>query len=289
MAGAGLPVPEVIHGDGTLYRFSTNGKHKDQSGWYVLHDDGDVAAGAFGDWRSGISQTWCSKDTKAMTQTERRAHQQRMQAIAQQRDADTAHRHQQAAKATAARWQAASPATAHPYLTSKGVQAHGVKVEADGFLIVPMRDTAGKLWNIERINPADSKDKKGLYGGRRTGLYHSIGKPDGAVIVCEGYATGASIHEATGQAVAVAFNAGNLQAVAVALRAKYPCLTITIASDDDWKTAGNPGLAAARQAALAVGGKVAVPDFTGLPRGDKDTDFNDLHRLARAGVNGGDA
>ena len=58
------------------------------------------------------------------------------------------------------------------------------------------------------------------------------------VIVCEGYATGASIHEATGQAVAVAFNAGNLQAVAVALRAKYPCLTITIASDDDWKTAG---------------------------------------------------
>ena len=63
IAGAGLPVPEVIHGDGTLYRFSTNGKRMDQSGWYVLHDNGDLPAGVFGCWRSGLSQTWCSKDT----------------------------------------------------------------------------------------------------------------------------------------------------------------------------------------------------------------------------------
>ena len=57
IAGAGLPVPEVIHGDGTLYRFSTNGTRMDQSGWYVLHDDGDVPSGAFGFLHTNLSQT----------------------------------------------------------------------------------------------------------------------------------------------------------------------------------------------------------------------------------------
>ena len=132
IAGAGLPVPEVIHGDGTLYRFSTNGKRMDQSGWYVLHDDGDVPAGAFGCWRSGLSQTWCSKDTQAMTQAERSAHQQRMQAIAQQREADKAQRQHDAATAAAQRWEAALPAPAdHPYLVRKGIQPHGIKAEGE--------------------------------------------------------------------------------------------------------------------------------------------------------------
>ncbi|MFO1261793.1 MAG: DUF3987 domain-containing protein [Rhodoferax sp.] len=280
IAGAGLPVPEVIHGDGTLYRFSTNGKRMDQSGWYVLHDDGDVPAGAFGCWRSGLSQTWCSKDTQAMTQAERSAHQQRMQAIAQQREADKAQRQHDAATAAAQRWEAAEPAPAdHPYLAKKGVHAHGTRVESDGFLIVPMRDTNGKLWNIERINPANFKDKKGLLGGRRTGLYYSIGKPKGVLIVCEGFATGASIHEATGDAVAVAFNAGNLREVAQALHSKYPRLRLILAADDDAFTDGNPGITKATEAAKAVGGYLTKPHFSG-ERNDKETDFNDLHQQA---------
>lgn len=278
IAGAGLPVPEVIHGDGTLYRFSTNGKRMDQSGWYVLHDDGDLPAGAFGCWRSGLSQTWCSKDTQAMTQAERSAHQQRMQAIAQQREADKAQRQQDAATVAAQRWEAALPAPAdHPYLAKKGVHAHGTRVEPDGFLIVPMRDTNGKLWNIERINPANFKDKKGLLGGRRTGLYYSIGKPKGVLIVCEGFATGASIHEATGDAVAVAFNAGNLREVAQALHSKYPKLRLILASDDDAFTDGNPGITKATEAARAVGGYLTKPDF-GAQRSEAETDFNDLHQ-----------
>lgn len=280
IAGDRLPVPEVIHGDGTLYRFSTNGKRMDQSGWYVLYDDGDVPAGAYGCWRSGISKTWCSKDTKSMTPAERSAHLQRMQAIAQQREADKAQRQQDAATAAAQRWEAALPAPAdHPYLAKKGVHAHGTRVEPDGFLIVPMRDTNGKLWNIERINPANFKDKKGLLGGRRTGLYYSIGKPKGVLIVCEGFATGASIHEATGHAVAVAFNAGNLREVAQALHSKYPKLRLILAADDDAFTDGNPGITKATEAARAVRGHLIKPHFCG-ERNDKETDFNDLHQRA---------
>ena len=71
IAAAGLAVPEVIHGDGALHRYSSNGKRSDQSAWYVLHDDGDLPAGAFGCWRAGVSHTWCSKDVKPRSMSAR--------------------------------------------------------------------------------------------------------------------------------------------------------------------------------------------------------------------------
>ena len=80
----------------------------------------------------------------------------------------------------------------------------------------------------------------------------------------------------------VAFSAGNLMAVAVGLRAKYPDMGLTIAADDDFLTVGNPGMTAARAAAAAVGAKLAVPNFDGLVRGIKDTDWNDMAQLIRA-------
>ena len=277
IAGAGLPVPEVIHGDGKLYRFSSNGKRADQSAWYVLYDDGDIPAGAFGCWRSGLSQTWCSKDAKAMTQAERSAHQRRMQAIDQQRKADTAQRQQDAAAAAAKRWAAAAPAPAdHPYLVRKGMQPHGARVEGEA-LLIPLRDTAGKLHSLQAIGPEG--DKRFQPGGRIKGCYFGIGKPAGVLVIAEGVATGASIHEATGHAVACAMNAGNLLEVAQALHAKYPALRLILAADDDWKTDGNPGMVKAREAAQAVGGSLTKPDF-GEQRGDKETDFNDLHQRA---------
>jgi putative DNA primase/helicase len=278
IASAGMEAPDAIRGDGKLHRFSPSVKRRDDAGWYVLHLDG-VPAGVFGDWRTGLTQTWCSKADKAMTQAEREAHRQRIKAMQAERDAERAQRQHEASATAAARWQAATPTGTHPYLTAKGVQAHGTRVESDGYLVVPMRDADGKLWNIERINPADSKDKRGLPGGRRTGCYHSIGKPKDVLIVCEGFATSASIHEATGQAAAVAFTAGNLVPVAEALHAKYPALKIIIAADDDHLKDGNPGLTKATQAARAVGGLLAVPTFPG-DRPDKATDFNDLHQLA---------
>ncbi|TSE34147.1 DUF927 domain-containing protein [Tepidimonas taiwanensis] len=279
IAAAGLTPPDDIIPDGKLRRFASDGKRGDDAGWYVLHLDG-VPAGAFGCWRSGIKRRWCSKTREAMTPAEREAYRRKLQAMRQQRDADTAQRQQQAAQVAARRWQAAAPATAeHPYLSAKGVKPYGVKVEADGYLIVPMRDAGGKLWNIERINPRNSEDKKGLLGGRRTGCYHAIGKPEGVLIVCEGYATGASIHEATGCAVAVAFNAGNLEPVALALRSKYPDARLIVAADDDWRKEGNPGLTKASAAARAAGALLAVPRFP-ADRPDKAKDFNDLHQLA---------
>ncbi|MDR1647772.1 MAG: DUF927 domain-containing protein [Zoogloeaceae bacterium] len=114
-----------------------------------------------------------------------------------------------------------------------------------------------------------------MTGGRKAGCYFSIGKPKGVICIAEGYATAASVHEATGHAVAVAFDCGNLGPVAESLRAKLPDVRIVLCADDDRGTEGNPGLTKAREAAAAVGGVVAIPDF-GEGRADKWTDFNDM-------------
>lgn len=272
---AGLTPPDEIHADGKLHRFPSSERRGDDSGWYVVHTDG-VPAGAFGCWREGLTQHWCSKTSQAMTSVEREAHRQKVEAMRQQREADKTQRQQQAGQFALQRWQAATPATEHPYLTAKGVQDHGVKLEGEA-LLISMRDTVGTLHSLQVIDPEGGKRFQS--GGRIKGCYHAIGKPEGVLIVCEGYATGASIHEATGYAVAVAFNAGNLESVALALHQKCPALRLILAADDDWKTPGNPGMTKATQAARAVGGWVAVPTFP-ADRPVKATDFNDLHQLA---------
>ena len=218
MQGAGLPPPEVIHPDGHIHRFSANGKRGDTAGWYSFHADG-IPAGAFGDWRQDMSQTWCSKEGSSMTPEERQAHQQRMQALKTQQEAEKAKAQAEAAQSAQHLWDNASPCTSHPYLTAKGVQGHGVK-EFGGRLLIPLRDTTATLHSLQTI--MEDRQKRFHAGGRIQGCYHAIGKPDGRIVVCEGYATGASIHEATGLAVACAMTAGNLLAVAQALHAKYP-------------------------------------------------------------------
>src|SRR5262249_24794185 len=96
----------------------------------------------------------------------------------------------------------------------------------------------------------------------------------------EGWASAATVYEATGEAVAVAFNAGNLTAVARAFRERFGSLEIVIVADDDYITAGNPGRKKGFEAARAGGAKVTIPRFHNLQsRGNKDTDFNDLARL----------
>ena len=277
MQAAGLDAPDTIHDDGALHRFPTNGRRGDASGWYVLHTDG-VPTGTFGCWRAGLQSVWCAVATDNMTAMEREAHRQRIQAMRAQREAAEAARQKQDADNALMRWQTAMPHCHHPYLASKGVQPHGIKQDGDA-LLVPLRDTAGFLHSLQTIAPDGSKRFK----GRMKGCYHAIGKPKGRVIVCEGYATGASIHEATGEAVAVAFNAGNLMPVAKALHKAYPELALLIAADDDHHTDGNPGLSAAHEAAMAVGGFVVAPHFP-TERPPKATDFNDLANIAGLGA-----
>lgn len=269
---AGLVVPEYIEADGRLHRFSSSGRRGDRAGWYVLHD-GECVAGAFGCWRTGVQQTWCSQRREWLSGAEwaqlKRRQRQAVQAAKQQRQ-----RLQDGAAQRAQRlFNAASTDTAaHPYLRRKGVRGHGIRVGADTMLYVPVRDIAGVLHSVQCIDA--SGGKWFLAGGRTGGGFHLLGQADRQVVVCEGYATAASIHEATGLAVAAAFNAGNLRTVAKAFHQHG--YAVAVAADDDHSKAVNVGLDKAQAAALSVGGTLVKPVFLGTRR-DGDTDFNDLY------------
>lgn len=215
IVAAGINPPDMIEADGRLRGFASNGKRGDDSGWYTLHADG-IPAGAFGCWRSDLSQAWRMDIGRKLSAVEHAAHAERVQKMREQRETDTKARHAEAARKAAELWKAATPAGAdHPYLARKGVKAHGIRVH-DGALVVPMRDAAGEAHSLQFIAP--DGDKRFLPGGKVAGCYFSIGTPAGIVCIAEGVATAASIHEATGYAAAVAFNAGNLEAVARAAR-----------------------------------------------------------------------
>jgi len=117
--------------------------------------------------------------------------------------------------------------------------------------------------------------KNFLRGGRIAGcLFPLADKVEGPLVVCEGYATGASIYEAIGHAVFCAMHSANLLEVAKAARERWPQREIIIAADNDQFTDGNPGLTKATAAAKAIRAKLAVPQFKDLA--NKPTDFNDL-------------
>jgi len=197
-------------------------------------------------------------------------------------------KHAGAAREAATLWAAASDTGASPYLARKGVQPYGVRFAADGWLLVPLRDGAGTLWNVQRIAPERAQygtDKLFMKGGRKSGLWCLLGGVEGVLdpapavlLLAEGYATAASLHQATGYPVAVAFDAGNLAHVAKTLRALYPAALLVLCGDDDAQTqerrGHNPGRDKATAAARAVQGLAVFPQ--GVP--DGGTDFNDMHQ-----------
>ncbi len=267
MRAAGLaPHKEIdLRDDGKLTRYRVQGdKAGSRNGWAVLYSH-PIRSGAFGSWKTGETHTWRQATHKPQTPAERTELQRQLAAMRAARDAER-DKVQEEARARAAKlWTRARPATnVHPYLQRKSVGAYGVR-QLRELLLIPARDEHGQLHTLQFIGPDGAK--RFLSGGRIAGCYCPIGRPLDSLLICEGYATGATLYAATGRAVAVCFSAGNLQPVASALRAKFPDMSLIIVADNDVMTPGNPGLTRATQAARAVGGLVAVPRFEGVAHG----------------------
>ncbi len=267
---AGIIPPLSVIDDGQIHRFSSNGKSTDEAGWYVLHNDG-VAAGSFGNWRTSETHTWCADIGRPLTAAENVANKARIDAMKLQREADLLISQAEASIKATAIWDKATPCLTHDYLTRKGVKAYALK-QIDGSLVIPLRDGL-KIHSLEYIKANGDKSREPK--GRVTGCYFAIGKPSDIIRFAEGYATGASIHEATGDAVVVTFGINNLLEVAKTIRAKYPTIKLVICADDDLS---GVGIRKANEAAKQVGASVVIPIF-GENRTAKDKDFNDLHQL----------
>lgn len=307
LASNGLPTADVIVGDSVLHRFHVDGdKPHDRSGWYVLHLDAHPK-GVFGCNRryGGQSFKWSAKGAKRLSRAERKAAIAEMKAAQARRIAEEKVRHDAAAARANEIWNGAAGADpAHPYLVNKQVAAYGLRQgvwvkewhdegtgevfekRVENALLIPVKRSSKEIVSLQAIFPSKEnpigRGKDFLSDGAKRGCYFPIGKlteVDGrkVVVFCEGYATGASVHAATGLGVIVAFDAGNLEAVAVAMRPKLPNALFVFAADNDqWtmRPIKNPGLTRATEAAKAVGGVVALPVFADLQGRPKD--FNDL-------------
>lgn len=172
------------------------------------------------------------------------------------------------------------PAKGHPYLVGKGlaecdvlILQQAIQVEhviwEPGVLVIPLYNAQGDLTTCQTID--DAGHKYLLAGGRKAASFHPI-MGSAVFAICEGYATGLSVHLATGATVYVAVDAGNLLSVAEAVRSLHPHAEIILAADNDSapdKTT-NIGFIKAQEAAAAIGGHVALPPGSG--------DWNDYHQ-----------
>lgn len=276
MQGAGIEPPTNIVADGKLHRFTIPGdKPKSNNGFYVFHVD-EPPAGQFGCWKRGITRNWCGKEYKTLTPEEKARYAANMQAARKARESEQAKIQAECRKWCAEMWGKCLDATNdHPYLKRKGVNSYGLKLLKET-LLVPVRDMAGTLHGLSFIQKDGTKRFKG--GTDKAGHFYAIGAmKDSTAVVCEGYATAASIHHATGHLTFVAFDKGNLLAVSKVVRRQYPEARLILAADNDHFKVGNPGVAEATGAARAVSGLLAVPVFR--DESAKPTDFNDLATL----------
>ena len=257
---------------GRMTRFSPDGSKGDKAAWVRVFPDGDGAV--FGCWRDGTSFTWQRRregpppDAAELKRIRQRAEEARQAAEAEREAA-----YQEAAHKARRTWESAEQATGHPYLARKGISAHIARIRA-GWLVLPVLDKDGAIQSVQSVSLEG--EKRFMPGGKMQGGRCWLGDPAGAEVLAlvEGFATGASIHEATGWPVCVAFNAGNLRPVALDVRAASPNVKLIVCGDDDRHTEGNPGRQKALEAAGLVGAVAVFPVFDG----DDGTDFNDLHQ-----------
>lgn len=256
--------------DGNVHQFKT----ESSKGWYVFHEEFDRCWGAFGNWRTGDQWTWSSRKKSATraTDAEVRVLRQRLNAERQQHDDWRSKEAQHIWH-----WSRAAPAH-HPYLVAKHIEVHGVRwyrgnrvfneLPINNSLVVPIHDDEEELQAIHFITADGGKrnlgpTKGGHYWVDVPRLWHKT------LCVAEGFATAASVREATRKHCAVAFGHSGFTHVAKYIRTKFDPKRLIIVADGD-----DVSINSADAAARACDGLVFVAD-PGL-------DFNDMLRKEQA-------
>lgn len=248
-----------------------------KSGWYLynevassFNEGQQIGIAVFGDWRTGERITWCSRTQSSFTPSERAEyHAARAEMEKRQREEQEL-KWKEAEEKASDILKGAEPCISHEYLTNKGVGAYGVFKANDGRLIVPAMQVTGGYSSLQFISGDGSK--RFLTGGKLKGAFYFINGSIDTIYIAEGYSTAASVHEATGALVYIAFNAGNLYEIASMVKSNHEGCRIVMAADNDFKTETNVGKNKAMQAndGLGLDGVILPPEGF--------VDFNDAHQ-----------
>ena len=258
---AGLTPPDHIELDGRVHRFRSGTKGSkgagDKTGWYIAYGDG-IPAGRFGCWRAGIEQTWRAESDRSYSAAEEMALARRMSEAQSLRDAERKKSQEIVADTVADIWGSCTHASAdHPYLVRKNVLPHGSRVTGDGRLVVPLYDNAGNICSLQYIAADGSK----LYhaGGKTGGAFWVLGtiENQSKIYLAEGFATAATVHEATGAPCVVTYSASNLVPVTAFWREQMGALfELIVVADND---VSGTGQKYADQCAAKYGVRVVMP------------------------------
>jgi putative DNA primase/helicase len=177
-------------------------------------------------------------------------------------------------------------ASIHPYAISKQIEASNARL-IRSYMLVPIHNVGHEFVTMQVIKP--NGFKRFWKGVSPVGLMcwispHIHSDYRGIIRICEGYATGCTIHEVSKSPVVCAMSAGNLYSVAVQVRRKFIHATIKICADNDAWGAENTGLKHALVASKYTGISIHYPVFDGLDVTNKPTDFNDLYILGGENV-----
>jgi len=281
-------------------------------GWYRLYSislpSGDgLIVGSFGVNQGAEHNTQKiilrREDRPRLTQEQFEAIRSRQIADRQASEAEQRRKWALAADRSSAWWRQCVDHGENRYLIRKGLPAgrlYGARLSPSGNLVIPIQDANGRIWGLQvvyhdsEIVKRKGRDKDFCPAGlAKKANFFCLGSPMAGrlALLCEGFATGASLHEATGLPVVIAFDAGNLLPVAQAVVKKYRGLRLLVCADDDydWQEVGkkNAGIESGKAAALAVGGGCVWPIFPGerpLKTHKGPTDFNDLHTHPDGGL-----
>jgi putative DNA primase/helicase len=278
---AGYPVKNGIIQDGELHRF---GKNKNQ--WYVCFENYIVAK----DWQGNLPaiKQAVNESKYAALSIEEKENIKRKVADAQLKAENERQKRQEIVALKAAKiWESLRLEGSSKYLESKQLVAVGEirfgNNRNGNFIAVTLRDSSDAIWNLQfiydNIPEGRSANKLFLSGGKKAGCYAQFGNDNSRPIyICEGVATGLSIHEAKPDSmVIIAFDCYNLDPVIENILKKYPNEEIVIAADNDSSKPKNIGIEKAEATAKKFNLKIAKPVFENAS--SKFSDFNDLHQL----------
>lgn len=264
--------PDQIVMDGGLHRFEIQGDRPgSRNGWITVHLDAPVSA-AFGSWKHGVNATWCEKSSGRLSAHDKDVLRERMEADRRRRQHEQDCRHQIAAqKAVKIIASAHLPHPGHAYLKKKRVPA-GNALQTGDSLVLLVQDFDGNPKGLQFINPAGGK--MFLPGTAKRGHFVLAAGtlPGRWLYITEGWATGMTIASLAtpDDCVIAALDAGNLEAVALAARQRWPEIEIVVCADAD-----EVGLEKGRKAAIAARAKWVKPGLPPEAVAQGFTDFND--------------
>jgi len=314
---------------GRLVRCSVDGDRQ-KRGWYALHElprtgKESVIVGTYGIWAgddNGLMKVELDKDDQ-LTKEQTAAIRKRVADDKKLAESERKRRAAAAASRASKAWHNGSLDGHIDYFDKKNIQSHGLRYTKRGAAMVPMLDVLGQVCGLQFILDSQKhKDDIKKHGRNKhywppglskNGHFHLIGGvPVDVILITEGYATGATLYEATGLPVVVAFDANNLLPVGEAITKHYRNIKIIFCADDDafskCKICGksvnvndsaicphcselhkkkNTGVETASLAAMQLGGYHVKPRFSDeaarfehySKNKGKLTDFNDLHLM----------